>query len=447
MKFYVETYGCQMNEYDSRLIGERLAAEGHVPVAEPGDADAVIVNTCSVRERAETRVLGRLRHLRGLAPADSVIAVVGCVAQRLGRELLETTPVDLVVGTDAYRRLPELLVAARETRRVCTPVEATESYDDRPSPSGAGVTEFVAVMRGCNNYCSYCIVPYVRGHERSRPAASVVEEISKLVDLGTKDVTLLGQNVNSYRDGDVGFPELLRRVSAVRGLERLRFATSHPKDLSEELIETMATTTTVCEHLHLPVQSGSDRILTAMGRSYDRAHYLRLIDRVRKSIPGIALTTDIMVGFPGETRDDFEQTTSLMRSVGFDSAFMFRYSVRSGTAAARLEDDVPEEEKIERLTSIIDLQKEMTTRINEELVGRTVEALTEGPSQRDPEVLFGRTRTNKGVVFTGPADPGELADVRILETSAWTLRGTMNDPSERRKSDGRNTLRRPTERC
>jgi len=430
VRIYIETYGCQMNEYDSTMIGEGLLSEGHALVTGPEDADAIVVNTCAVRERAETRVLGRLRHLRGLAPKDCVIAVVGCVAQRLGSELLDVTPVDLIVGTDAYARLPELLSTVdRPEGLVCTPEDVAVTYDGRRAPKKAGVTEFVAVMRGCNNYCTYCIVPYVRGRERSRPVGSVLEEVAALVDLGTRDVTLLGQNVNSYADGAVRFPELIARVGAVPGLQRVRFATSHPKDLSDELIDAIAATPAVCEHVHLPVQSGSDRVLRTMGRSYDRERYLRLVETIRSSIPGVSLTTDIIVGFPGETPRDYDQTVSLMREVRFDSAFMFRYSVRRGTAAAALDDDVPESEKIERLSGIIDLQKSITWDINDGLTGTRVEVLCEGPSQRDPDVLFGRTRTNKGVVFTGRAGAGDLVDVRITEASAWTLRGRMIEHS------------------
>ncbi|MBD3367869.1 MAG: tRNA (N6-isopentenyl adenosine(37)-C2)-methylthiotransferase MiaB [Candidatus Eisenbacteria bacterium] len=418
-----------MNEYDSKLIRESLRLHGHSLVSSPERADAVVVNTCSVRERAEMRVLGRLRHLRGLAPPDAVVAVVGCVAQRLGSELFELTPVDLVVGTDGYGRLPELLRAARDERCLWTPVYRRDPYDERDAPVTAGIREFVAVMRGCDNYCTYCIVPFVRGRERSRTANSVLREVGRLTALGTKDITLLGQNVNSYRDGDADFPELLRRVAAVPGLERLRFATSHPKDLSDELIETIASTGAVCEHIHLPVQSGSDRVLASMGRSYDRERYRALVRTIRERVPDVALTTDIIVGFPGETADDYEETVSLMEEVRFDSAFMFRYSVRSGTAAADLADDVPEEEKIARLERIIELQKGITWRINEGLVGQRVEVLCEGPSQRDNDVLFGRTRQNKAVVFSGRADVGELVDVTVREASAWTLRGVVSDRS------------------
>jgi tRNA-2-methylthio-N6-dimethylallyladenosine synthase len=423
VKIYVETYGCQMNEYDSGMIRELLRAAGHTIVPGTSDAEAVIVNTCSVRERAEERVLGRLRHLRGLTPPGCIIIAAGCVAQRMGNELLETTPADLVVGTDGYGRLPELIEAAGDGRRaVWTPEDPTESYDRRPPASGANVTEFVAVMRGCDNYCTYCIVPYVRGRERSRPVASVVREVAGLVERGAREVTLLGQNVNSYRDGECGFPELLRRVAAVPDLRRLRFATSHPKDLSEELIEVVASVDEVCEHVHLPVQSGSDRVLRAMGRRYDRARYVSLTAALRESVPGVAITTDIIVGFPGETAADYEETVSLMREVRFDSAFMFRYSVRRGTAASALVDDVPEDVKIERLKAIIDLQKDITWSINEKLVGSDVEVLSEGPSERDPDVSFGRTRDNRGVVLSGDAPRGTLVTARVREASAWTLR-------------------------
>jgi tRNA-2-methylthio-N6-dimethylallyladenosine synthase len=427
MRVYIETYGCQMNEYDSRLIASILASEGHGEALDVAAADVVIVNTCSVRERAETRVLGRLRHLRGLMREDATLGVVGCVAQRMGETLFREVPgLGFVVGTDQYRRLPEIVAGAAAGRSAVAVGESSaESYDGRPGPGTASLSEFVSAMRGCDNYCSYCIVPYVRGRERSRSISSVVDEVESLVELGTREVTLVGQNVNSFDDGGRGFAGLLEAVDDIDGLLRVRFATSHPKDLSDDVIGAVAGLPKVCEHIHLPVQSGSSEILAAMNRSYTRESFLALVERIRSGVPGVALTTDVIVGFPGETDELFRETVSLMERVRFDSAFMFRYSVREGTRAAELDDDVPEAVKIERLESIIELQKRVTTELNEALIGSAVEVLVEGPSEKNADLLFGRSRTGKAVVFPGEAGlAGRLAGVEITGASAWTLHGT-----------------------
>jgi tRNA-2-methylthio-N6-dimethylallyladenosine synthase len=438
MRVYVETYGCQMNEYDSRMIRSILGADGHAPARGVDDADAVIVNTCSVRERAETRVIGRLRHLRGLMRDEAILGVVGCVAQRMGEALLrEVKGLGFVVGTDQYYRLPDIIDAVADGRSTVATGEEGESYDSCPKPNEASLTEFVSVMRGCDNYCTYCIVPYVRGRERSRPLRSVVSEVKLLAGLGTREVTLIGQNVNSYHDGTSRFGDLLRAVSDVAGLDRVRFATSHPKDLSDDLIAAVAELPEVCEHIHLPVQSGSNDTLSAMNRGYTREQYLELVERIRDRVPGVALTTDIIVGFPGETEERFRETVELMRSVRFDSAFMFRYSVREGTKAARLQDDVPEDVKVARLGSIIELQKGMTTEINGRLVGTDVEVLVEGPSERDAGRLFGKSRTGKAVVFPGDASlTGTTILVRVSGASAWTLHGERTDGPEGAQTSG-----------
>jgi len=331
MKVYIETYGCQMNEYDSRVMTSILANDGHGMTQDLGTADVVMVNTCSVRERAEARVLGRLRHLRGLMRKEAVLGITGCVAQRLGDRLLREVPgLSFVVGTEQYWRLPDIIESA-SAGRIAVAVDAGtgESYDGRPGPDEASLCEFVSVMRGCNNYCSYCIVPYVRGRERSRPTSSIVDEVARLVALGAREITLIGQNVNSFSDEGRGFADLLGAVAGVAGLRRIRFATSHPKDLSNEVIDAVGSIDKVCEHIHLPVQSGSTEVLGAMNRSYTRAEYV-----------------DIIVGFPGETDAQFHETVSLMNEMRFDSAFMFHYSVREGTRAAELADDVPRKVKI-----------------------------------------------------------------------------------------------------
>ena len=426
MKVYIETYGCQMNEYDSRVMTSILANDGHEITQDPGTADVVMVNTCSVRERAEARVLGRLRHLRGLMKKEAVLGIAGCVAQRLGDRLLREVPgLSFVVGTEQYWKLPDIIESASAGRVVVAVDTGTgESYDDRPGPDEASLCEFVSVMRGCNNHCSYCIVPYVRGRERSRPTSSIVDEVAKLVALGAREVTLIGQNVNSFSDEGRGFADLLGAVAGVAGLQRIRFATSHPKDLSIEVIDAVGSIDKVCEHIHLPVQSGSTEVLGTMNRSYTREQYVALAQRIREGIPGVALTTDIIVGFPGETDAQFHETVSLMNEMRFDSAFMFRYSVREGTRAAALVDDVPEEVKIARLQTIIGLQKRVTSEVNTALIGSSAEVLVEGPSQKNEELLFGRSRTGKVVVFPGDAGlAGRVVSVEIASASAWTLHG------------------------
>ncbi|MCK4409498.1 MAG: tRNA (N6-isopentenyl adenosine(37)-C2)-methylthiotransferase MiaB, partial [Candidatus Eisenbacteria sp.] len=324
-----------------------------------------------------------------------------------------------------YRKLPDIIESASAGRAfVAVGTGSGESYDDRPGPDEASLCEFVSVMRGCDNHCSYCIVPYVRGRERSRVTSGIVDEVAELVALGTREVTLIGQNVNSFSDEGRGFAELLGAVAGVAGLQRIRFATSHPKDLSDNVIEAVGSLAKVCEHIHLPVQSGSTEVLAAMNRSYTREQYVALAQRIREGIPGVALTTDVIVGFPGETDEQFRETVSLMNEIRFDSAFMFRYSVREGTRAAEFADDVPEEEKIARLKTIINLQHRLTSEVNAALVGSSVEVLVEGPSQKNEELLFGRSRTGKAVVFPGDAElAGRVVSMEISSVSAWTLHG------------------------
>jgi tRNA-2-methylthio-N6-dimethylallyladenosine synthase len=442
MKIYIETYGCQMNECDSAMIRSMLVSAGHSLTSDLAEADVVMVNSCTVRERAEQRVLGRLRHLRGLIAKDAALGVIGCVAQRMGKRLLsEVRGLDFVVGTDRYALIPDVVEkAGHGLKRVETDQDDSEDYGDCPGPITASLSDFVSVMRGCNNYCSYCIVPYVRGRERSVPHETVLTEVKALVRLGMRDVTLLGQNVNSYRDGSVTFARLLGIINDISGLARIRFATSHPKDLSEELIDAIAGLDKVCEHIHLPVQSGSNAILRRMNRSYTREDYVALIGNIRKKIPGVAVTTDVITGFPGETSEDFRATLSLMEEIRFDSAFMFRYSVREGTSAGALNDDVPEATKIERLKTTIELQKGITTAINQGLIGTLLEVLADGPSKRDASRMFGRSRSGKAVVFECPDEcAGELIHVRVTGCSAWTLHGE----AEARQKD----LARPFDGC
>jgi tRNA-2-methylthio-N6-dimethylallyladenosine synthase len=425
--FYIRTYGCQMNKYDSEIVAGILEEQGLREVSTPEAADVVLINTCSVREHAEQRVLGYLEQLRPLkaARAGQRLAVIGCMAERLGSRLLEAKPfVDLAVGPDRYRELPRLLGLGDGNAELSG---EAETYEGIWPSHRKGVSAWVAVMRGCDNFCSYCIVPYVRGRERSRPAESVLEEVRRLVAEGFVEVNLLGQNVNSYHDGRHDFADLLLLVADVEGIRRVRFATSHPKDLSEKLIEAIASHPNICPHIHLPVQSGSDRILERMNRRYTRGQYLRLVERIRARIPEVALTTDIIVGFPGETREDFEQTRSLVEEVQFDGAFVFRYSVRQGTAAAQLEDDVPELEKIARLEELNRLQKKISLRRNRAYVGRKVEVLVEGPNRKRPGQFVGRTDTNKIVVFSPsvPIEAGSFVRLRIVEATAHTLFGEL----------------------
>ncbi|MBC7186807.1 MAG: tRNA (N6-isopentenyl adenosine(37)-C2)-methylthiotransferase MiaB, partial [Calditrichaeota bacterium] len=398
--YWIETYGCQMNKYDSELVAGILQGAGYQAAESLSAAEVVLVNTCSVRESAERRVRGRLNALKALKSdgACRVLGVIGCMAERLRERLLREHPaVDLVLGPDAYRRLPALLDSLIDKRMVGELRDAScasETYADIEPVREPGVSAWVAIMRGCNNFCSYCVVPYARGRERSRPVESIVAEVEKLVAQGFVEVTLLGQNVNSYRDGGHDFADLLARVAQIPGLVRLRFATSHPKDLSTKLIHTIAAHEVICKHVHLPVQSGSDRILQAMNRGYTREQYLRLLGELRSVMPEIALTTDVIVGFPGEEAADFLATRSLLEEARFDAAFLFKYSPREGTAAFRLQETVSEEEKQARLEDLIALQKQITLEKNRQRIGSVVEVLIEGRSKKSARQVMGRTEGN-----------------------------------------------------
>lgn len=444
--YFIETYGCQMNKYDSELVAGILVTHGYEQATSIEKADVVLVNTCSVRQHAEDRVRGRLNALRVLKNRNGkvVFGVLGCMAERLGSEIIKTQPfIDFTLGPDSYRKLPQVLSSLSapkvhndssdtiqgEQQDIAQDddiVDEYETYGNILPRRVPGVSAWVAIMRGCDNFCSYCIVPYVRGRERSRPAAGVVREVEQLAQQGFVEVTLLGQNVNSYNDGKHEFADLLVKVAAVPGIERVRFATSHPKDLSDKLIEAIACTPQICNHIHLPVQAGSDTILNAMNRNYTRNQYLKLVGRIRKSIPDISLTTDIIIGFPGESEEDFKHTKNLVEQVQFDSAFVFKYSPREGTAAAALPDTVPEQEKINRLQEINAIQKRITLKRNEKLVGKKVEILVEGPSKKSDKDAMGRNQTNKIVVFpNGSQHVGELLQVEIIGTAGHTLFGKL----------------------
>jgi len=420
---YIETYGCQMNVADSELMLGVLRREGYVRTDDPAAADVLLVNTCAVRDHAEQRVLGRMGELKRYKRPGGVLGVMGCMAQRLGPRLLKRVPqVDLVVGPDGYRSLPELIARAGSGERAAdVEFKSWEHYEDVPPVRGQSVSAYVTVQRGCDYRCTFCIVPMTRGPERSRILTDVVREVEGLAAQGTTEVTLLGQTVNSYHDGVHDFADLLRAVGAVPGLRRLRFTSPYPTDFTDRVLAAMADTAAVCEHVHLPVQSGSTRVLKRMLRRYTRERYLEVVAALRSAIPGLALTTDIIVGFPGETEVDVAETLSLVEDVDFDDAFTFKYSVREGTPAVRIKDHIAEELKAERLERLITLVRRVARARSMALVGTAQEVLVEGPARRG-DLLQGRTRTNKVALFEGPAAwIGTYRRVRLTGTSGTTF--------------------------
>ena len=436
-RLFIETYGCQMNVADSEVVASVMKLAGYETVDLLDDADAVFLNTCSIRDNAEQKIFSRLEYFASLRKKRKggrlIVGVLGCMAERVKNELIERYGVDIVAGPDSYLSLPELVAAAEAGEKaINVELSTTETYRDIiPRRIGHNrISGFISIMRGCNNFCSYCIVPYTRGRERSREPQSILNELEDMRQRGFKEVTLLGQNVNSYHyvqdNGDVlGFAGLLKMVAEAASEMRVRFTTSHPKDMNDDIIEVIATVPNVCKHIHLPVQSGSNAVLKAMNRKYTREWYLDRIAAIRKAMPDCGITTDMFTGFHGETEDDFRQTLSLMREVGFDSAFMFKYSERPGTYASKnLPDDVLEEVKIERLNRMIALQNELSAESNRRDVGKTFEVLVEGVSKRSREQLFGRTSQNKVVVFPrGTHHTGDLLTVKIIDSSSATLIG------------------------
>lgn len=436
-QLYIETYGCQMNVADSEVIASVMQMAGYEPTPTLEEADAVLLNTCSVRENAEQKVLNRLEVLhnaRSRRAKPLLIGVVGCMAERVRQDLLEHHHADLVAGPDAYLSLPELFASAEAGERaINVELSTTETYAGvLPTRLHTGhVSGYVSITRGCNNFCHYCIVPYVRGRERSRDVESVLREVGDLQDKGFKEVTLLGQNVDSYRWADAGgggvtdFPMLLCRVAETYPDMRVRFTTSHPKDMSDETLRTIATHPNLCRHIHLPVQSGANHVLKLMNRRYTREWYLGRVEAIRRILPDCGLTTDLFVGYCGETEEDHAQSLSLMRECRFDSAFMFKYSERPGTYAAKhLPDDVPEEVKLRRLNEMIALQNELSAESYRRDIGKTMEVLVEGVSKRSREQLFGRTSQNKVVVFDrGAHHIGDYVQVRVTDASSATLKG------------------------
>ena len=436
-KLLIETYGCQMNVADSEVVASVMGMAGYEVCQDIEQADAVFLNTCSVRDNAEQKILSRLEFLHSLQKKGHqiIIGVLGCMAERVRDELIEKHHVDLVAGPDAYMSLPDL-VAQVECGQKAINVELslTETYRDVVPQRicGAHIGGFVSIMRGCNNFCHYCIVPYTRGRERSRDVESILRECMDLRDRGFREVTLLGQNVNSYRATDAegqetSFPQLLQRVARAVPEMRIRFTTSHPKDMSDETLHVIASEPNICHHIHLPVQSGSDRILKLMNRKYTREWYLQRVSAIRRIIPDCAITTDIFAGYCSETEEDHKQSLSLMRECAYDSAFMFKYSERPGTYASKhLPDDIPEETKVRRLNELIALQNELSAESNRRCIGQEVEVLIEGVSKRSREELFGRTGQNKVVIIPrGEHRIGQTVKARILESSSATLRGEV----------------------
>ena len=435
-KLFIETYGCQMNVADSEVVASIMQMDGYALTDKIEEADAIFVNTCSVRDNAEQKIYGRLQYFQSLRKKKKhlIVGVMGCMAERVKDELIQVHHADLVVGPDAYLDLPNLVGAVeRGEKAINVELSTQETYKDviPLKLPGVHISGFVSIMRGCNNFCTYCIVPYTRGRERSRDVESILNEIRDMRDKGFKEVTLLGQNVNSYRfergDEVITFPRLLALVAEEVPQMRVRFTTSHPKDMSDETLEVIAAHDNLCKMIHLPAQSGSDRILKAMNRKYTRAWYLDRIAAIRRILPDCAISTDLFCGFHSETEEDYEQTLSLMREVGYDSAFLFKYSERPGTYASKhLPDDVPEEEKIRRLQGMIDLQNQLSEESNRRDIGKTFEVLIEGFSKRSREQLFGRTSQNKVVIFDKQDfHVGQFIQVKITRASSATLFGEV----------------------
>lgn len=440
---YIETYGCQMNFADSEIVASLLQKEGDQMVGEIEQADYVLINTCAIRDNAEQRIRKRLRELRAVQQRHPQlrIGILGCMAERLQSQLMvEEENVSFVVGPDSYRRLPEIMRKVREmgVKEAATELSTSETYADIEPVRLAsnGISAYISIMRGCQNYCAYCVVPYTRGRERSRDPETIVAEARSLFEQGYKEVTLLGQNVNSYRfvvenaSGEketVDFPDLMRRVAEIDPLLRVRFATSHPKDLSDKLLEVMAKYDNICKCIHLPVQSGSDRMLKLMNRHYDSAWYLDRIAAIRRYMPDCSITTDVIAGFCTETEEEHQMTLEMFRKVRYDYAYMFKFSMRPNTYAEKhLQDDVPDAEKTRRLEEIIALQGQLALENNRKEIGKTFEVLVEGESHRSKEQLFGRNSQNKVIVFDRKdVVPGQYVKVKVIDCTAATLKGEL----------------------
>ncbi|MCX6140786.1 MAG: tRNA (N6-isopentenyl adenosine(37)-C2)-methylthiotransferase MiaB [Candidatus Kapabacteria bacterium] len=434
LRVHVESYGCQMNTNDSEIVMGVMHANGYASATGPDDADVILLNTCAIRDNAEKKIHERLMHLKHYKKSnrDLVVGVLGCMAERLRVKLLDTKLVDLVVGPDEYRRVPELVDSAMGGERgIAVKLSRFETYDDIVPLRTDGVSAWTSIMRGCDKFCTFCVVPFTRGRERSRPLQSIVDETKGLWDSGFKEINLLGQNVNSYRDEVSGydFSDLLAATARALPSMRIRYSTSHPQDMSDKLIDTMAEYDNICKHVHLPVQSGSNRILELMNRTYSVEHYIGRLERIKKAMPNCATTTDIITGFCTETEDDHLQTLELIRRIRYEGAYMFTYSPRENTKAWKMGDDVPDDVKSRRLTEIIEVQSEIARQINTREEGVTHDVLIDGPSKRDATHWKGRTDTNKIVVFTPldatPCAVGDTVRVKIERTNKATLVGHM----------------------
>lgn len=432
-KFFIETYGCQMNVADSEVVAAIMQTTDAAITEDIAEADIILLNTCSIRDNAEQKIYSRLTELRSRKRERKITGVIGCMAERIGQDLIDKYGVDFVAGPDAYLDIPNLLGQVELGHKaINVELSTTETYRDiLPARIGKTISGFVSIMRGCNNFCSYCVVPYTRGRERSRDVESILNEVKDLQAKGYREVTLLGQNVNSYHfvsaDGDIFFPDLLETVANAVPDMRIRFTTSHPKDMSDRTLEVIARHHNLCKFIHLPVQSGSNAILKLMNRKYTREWYLDRIAAIRRILPEATIGTDVFCGFHDETLEDHAQTLSLMREVGFDTAFMFKYSERSGTYASKhLPDNISEEEKVRRLNEIIALQNQLSLESNQRDVGKTFEVLVEGFSKRSHDQLYGRTSGYKTAVFPrGEHHIGEYVNVRVLSATAATLIGEV----------------------
>lgn len=430
-RVYIETYGCQMNFADTELVMGILKNKGYELTKEVADANIILLNTCSVRDNAEQRIYGRLGNLKKYKDDNpgTVIGILGCMAERLKTDLLEKKKmVDLVVGPDEYRRLPEFIDGAFSGEKgIGVKLSHTETYEDIIPYREEGLSAWLSIMRGCDKFCTYCIVPFTRGRERSRSLNSIAEEVKLLSQRNFREVTLLGQNVNSYEDNGKDFSDLLEACARADSKIRIRFTTSHPQDLSVKLLETIARHDNICNYIHLPVQSGSNRILEAMNRTYTREHYLGIIEKARKIIPGVSFSTDIIAGFPTETYEDHLLTLDIMKQVRYDGAFMFKYSPREGTRAYKMADDVPEEEKLKRLNEIIDLQQTISYEINQAMIGMEETVLVERFSKKSDKFFSGRTDTNKVAVFEAPENihAGDYVKIKVTKATSATLFGNI----------------------
>ncbi len=435
-KYYIKTYGCQMNEHDSEKIAGMLEEMGYNPTDELEKADLIFLNTCTVRENAELKVFGKVGSLKRLKRAnpDLIIGIGGCMMQveEPVQKIKEKFPhVDLVIGTHNLHKLPELVSEIEENNQRIISVWDQEKgiIPDLPSVRKSDFQAWVTIMQGCDNYCSYCIVPYVRGHERSRPKENIINEVKNLIEDGVIEITLLGQNVNSYAqdlEADYDFADLLAELDKIEGLKRIRYMTSHPRDFNEKTIKTIADSKKVCEHFHLPIQSGSNDVLYEMNRGYTREEYLTMIDNIKEHFDHYSITTDIIVGFPGETEEDFQATLDIVKEVEFDMAFTFKYSKRTGTPAAKKDNQVREEVKDRRLQKLMKVQNKISLRQNKKLEGKILEVLVEGESKNNPDTFMGRSRTNKLVIFPRQAGLiGKVVKVKINNAQSWTLYGDV----------------------